>query len=307
MTLLLSDLVSVRRRMGVLWMDPLVNLMTSWVRRILRSVACLIRRRRRRHRRRSRGALSLVRILGVGCITQELEMTPGGVWLMSHERRWRIICTRWAALRLAGERASVDASTHGSRPVILNFGRLSPSPSRVFVFAMIVVVISSSLPIPSAHAHITSNPDTASLLSNNPTELCALSQTRELLSAKYQKVGRLDLHPEIERASSRLRKSRGDHLRIRCVGVLVLILFSLLIEVEGQLVATLVADRQVGKEEIASLLGTVKIRHARDRHPRQHRRLVGSRSLNAAVSHNPSMLKSCIEKEVGVVEKSNVL
>jgi len=89
--------------------------------------------------------------------------------------------------------------------------------------------------------------------------------------------------------------------------VAVLVLLGLFKEVELQTVAALVANRQIGKKEIASLLRPVKIRHTRDGHSCQHWRRVGSGRLHTSMGNDAGVFQSGVEEEIGIVEKGDVL
>lgn len=93
---------------------------------------------------------------------------------------------------------------------------------------------------------------------------------------------------------------------IRFFGIFVLVLLGLFVQVECQFIATLVANRQIGKQEVAGQLGSVKISHAGDRHASQHRRCVGRRSLQTTLGHDTSVLERGIEEKVGVILKSDI-
>jgi hypothetical protein len=176
------------------------------------------------------------------------------------------------------------------------------------ILLLAIVVLGALLwAIPTTHTYIASDTHTAALLRNSTAEGRALGQAWELLGAKDGEVERLDFHPEVKGTASGVGKARGDDVGIRGIGIFVLILLCLLVEVECQPVTAFVAHRQVREEEVASLIGPVKVSHARDRHTRQNRRLVGSGRLDAAMGHDPSMFKRRKQEEIGIVQERDVL
>jgi hypothetical protein len=75
-------------------------------------------------------------------------------------------------------------------------------PRRIFILTMTLALTleipTTRLSIPTTHAHISTNPDPASLLGYGPTERGAFLETRELLGAEDGEIDRLDLHSEVK-------------------------------------------------------------------------------------------------------------
>lgn len=122
----------------------------------------------------------------------------------------------------------------------------------------------------ASHTDITANPNTATLLCNDPTQGGTGSQTRELLRAIHSERNGLHFETEVE---GRLRCGRfgGKRLdRIRHWGISIGILgvLDILIQVEAQPIPTLMTHRQVGKDEVTSLGRTIQIGDTGHRHTR---------------------------------------
>lgn len=192
--------------------------------------------------------------------------------------------------------------TRRSLPVVVGLLSLgSAGTGSVRVIFLLLEVTPRGLSIPATHADITSYPDSAALVGNSSAEGGALSETGELLRAVHIEGLRLDLHPPVE---------RGIHrrvLRLRSLVVKVLLLLGLLVEVERKLVATLVADGEIGEQEVTGLCGSVEVGHARNRHTSQNRRGGSGGCLNTTVGHGPGEFQSREEEEVGIVVESNIL
>ncbi len=209
-------------------------------------------------------------------------------------------------MRVGRVRGALGAAAQGPGPVVVVavVGRGSPPPPGVLVLG--VVVVSTALAVAAPHPHVTADPHAASLLGDDAAERGALGQAGELLGAVDDELLRLDLHAEVERASGGRGHARDGRLALGVL-VLVLVLLGLLVQVEGQLVAALVPDRQVRKEEVAGLERAVQVRHARDGHPREHGRRVGRGRRAAGVGHDAGVLEGGEEEEVGIVDKGDVL
>jgi len=175
------------------------------------------------------------------------------------------------------------------------------SGSPIFLLAILIVVTATvPLSIATPHPHITPNTNATSLFGDGTAEGRALGQSGELLGAIDDEIMGLNMHSEVE-GSWRAVLGAGW-----VFGVFVLVLFGLFVQVERQFITTLVANRQIREQEVASQLGSVKISHAGDRHASQHRRCVGRRGLESALGHDTGMLERGIEEEVGVMLESDI-
>jgi hypothetical protein len=67
----------------------------------------------------------------------------------------------------------------------------------IVVVVIVVVIVASGLGVTLPHTNITTNSNSAALISNGLAKLCALHETRELLSAENHEGVSLDLHAEV--------------------------------------------------------------------------------------------------------------
>jgi hypothetical protein len=125
--------------------------------------------------------------------------------------------------------------------------------------------------------------------------LSTLHQSRKLLSAERFS---LDFNSIVD---------SGWKIAIGRFQIIVSFLLGSLKQTEGQYVEALVADRKVGKDEITSFGGTVEIGHARSGNTSQNGWVASSWSINTTACKWTGMLETGVEKEVGVVVKSDVL
>lgn len=176
----------------------------------------------------------------------------------------------------------------------------SPGPPIFLLAVLIVVTTTVSFSIATSHPHITPNTNATSLFGDGTAEGRALGQSGELFGAIDDEVMGLDIHSEVKGSWRAVVGGVG------IFWVFVLVLLGLFVQVECQFIATLVANRQIGEQEVASQLGSVKISHAGDRHASQHRRCVGRRGLQTALCHNTGVLERGIEEEVGVILEGNI-
>jgi hypothetical protein len=117
-----------------------------------------------------------------------------------------------------------------------SLGGLSSSSASVFV--LVVVIIITRLLLASPHPNISSNTNSASLLSDSPAKGGAFCKTRELLGAVHVEWTGLDLHSPVKRCTtSSVELALNVRLRIE-----ILVLLSLFIKVEGETVAAFVSD-----------------------------------------------------------------
>jgi hypothetical protein len=67
----------------------------------------------------------------------------------------------------------------------------------VVVVVIVVVIVASGLGVTLPHTNITTNSNSAALISNGLAKLCALHETGELFSAENHEGVSLDLHAEV--------------------------------------------------------------------------------------------------------------
>jgi hypothetical protein len=176
---------------------------------------------------------------------------------------------------------------------------LKPTVSVVAVAVVTsVVVTTTGLAITLPHTDITTNSNSAALVSDCLAELCALHETGELLGAVNRKGKSLDLHSEVD--------TRWK-VAISRLNIEVLLLLGCLKQTKCQAIDTLVAHRKIGEDEVAGFGWTVEISHARGRNTGKDRWVVGSGSRDTAMGDRASMLETGIEEEVGVVIEGDVL
>lgn len=193
----------------------------------------------------------------------------------------------------SGLRAAVGAATHGPAAVVLGrgFGSLRPMPPRAVAFTSV-----TGLAVALPHTDVAPYSDARALLGHGAAERRARGQAGELLGAVDGEVGRLELHAPVERGA----------LGLAVVRVLVGVLLGLLVQIEGKLVAALVADRQIGEQKVAGLLRPVEVGHARDGHAGQDGRCARLGRLAAGVGDDAGVLERGEEEEVGVVGEGDV-
>lgn len=220
-----------------------------------------------------------------------------------------VVARRRAALSVVGIGdiwCAVDAlGAHGAGAVVGNdLRRLCAVATGVLLLGTDISSSSNScrgrLALAAAHADVTTDADTAALLGDGARQNGRLGKSRELLGAVDCKFVGLDLHAPVEGLS---------RMGGAVVGLLVEVgkLLRLLEQVEGEAVESLVADRQIGEQEVASLLGTIEVGHAGDRHTSQDRRRGGRRRLQTAMGEDAGMLECGEQEEVCVVGESDVL
>lgn len=155
----------------------------------------------------------------------------------------------------------------------------------------------SALGVALSHANIAANSNSAALVGNNLAESGALHEAGKLLGTKDIKGKRLDFHTPV---------NTREHIR-GGFEIKVLFLFGGLEQAERETEVALVANGEIGKDEIASLVGSVEIGHARGRNTSENGRVESGGSLNTAVCHGTSLLEAGVEEEVGIVVKRDVL
>ena len=160
----------------------------------------------------------------------------------------------------------------------------------------------------TTHADITPDPNTTSLAGHFLRQMSTLAEAWELLRAVDGERLGLDVQTEMHKLLGRaglhgvtggVRPGWGPVL------VLVLVVFYLFVQVEVQPVVALVADRQVGENEVAGRRRTAQIRNACHGGTRQYGD--GWLSLDTAVGHRTGELESREEEEIGIVAEGDVL
>jgi hypothetical protein len=134
---------------------------------------------------------------------------------------------------------------------------------------VILVPVLGALVLTASHADVTSDTDTATLLSNGAAESSALGQAWEFLRGEDNEGRGLDFQAMGDVGiDTRLRV--GAQCRA-IVWVHVLGVLEFLVKREAQTVLSFVADRQVGEDEVASLAWAVEISHTGDWSSRKDR------------------------------------
>ena len=98
-----------------------------------------------------------------------------------------------------------------------------------------------------------------------------------------------------------------ERLEVGGIGVLVPFLLRLLVEIEDELVATLVSYGKIGEEEVAGHIGPVQVGHAGDWQTRQDGWAGGSGRVDAAIGNGAGVFEGCIQKEVCIMLECDVL
>lgn len=197
------------------------------------------------------------------------------------------------------------AKRSGSNTVgILSCGCNSPSAAVILLASVVATIAAAAtttttrLSVTLPHTDVPANSDSATLISNRLAKLSALHQSRKLLGAKHAEGHSLDLHSEVN-ARRQIAISRLE--------IEILLLLGRLKQAEGQPVTALVANRQVGEDEVSSFSGTVEVCHTRGGDTGQDGWVVGGRSLDTAIGNRTGMLETGVEEEVGIVVESDIL
>lgn len=194
------------------------------------------------------------------------------------------------------------AERSGSNTVgVLSCRCNSPSAAIILlssVVATITAVATTRLSVTLPHTDVPANSDSATLVGNSLAELSTLHQSGKLLGAIHAKGLRLDLHSEVDTR----RQVAISGLKIE-----ILLLLGRLKQAKGQTVSALVANGQIGEDEVSGFGGTVEVCHTRGGDTGQDGWVVGGRSLNTAMGNRTGMLETGVEEEVGVVVESDIL
>lgn len=194
------------------------------------------------------------------------------------------------------------AERSGSNTVGILGGRCnSPSAAIILlssVVATITTVAATRLSVTLPHTNVPTNSDSATLIGNSLAKLSALHQSGKLLGAKHAEGFRLNLHSEVD-ARRQVAISRLE--------IEILLLLGRLKQAKGQTVTALVANRQVGEDEVSGFSGTVEVCHTRGGDTGQDGWVVGGRGLDTAMGNRTGMLETGVEEEVGVVVESDIL
>jgi hypothetical protein len=152
-----------------------------------------------------------------------------------------------------------------------------------------------------AHADITADAYTATLLGDSATECSTFGQTREFLRAVDLQDGRLDL------------KTVGDVVvagRDSSAWVVYLVVVSdklkFFVQAEAKAEVAFMANGQVWEDEVAGRVRAVQVYHASDRCTGKDGGLVRVRHATS-LGQVPRGFESCEEKVVGVHHEGDVL
>ena len=165
-------------------------------------------------------------------------------------------------------------------------------------FVPIIVVVGPTLSFASSHTHITTDADSASLLSHGPAQNRALCESRKFLCAEDSEWCRNDPVNKIEGA---IRVK----LPLRYFRIQVCFVLGVLVEVEFEAVLALVTDRKVGEDEVACFCWAVEVCHARSWHSGEDWRLL-RRLLSAPVGDRTSESQGSKAEEVCIVREGDV-
>lgn len=193
----------------------------------------------------------------------------------------------WAVIEWSIWRLPVAVGGSGSSRWVVGTG-----------FLVVLVPVLGRLVLATPHPHVASDAHAAALLSDHAAQRRALGQTRELLRGEDGEGSRLDLG------------TVGDEVvavedDIGVFGVQVLDLAQVLEEGEAEPVLALVADRQIGEDEVARGRGTVEVGHASDRRARQDGE-AGRGGRRAAGGDGAGILEAGVEEEVGIVGEGDL-
>jgi hypothetical protein len=86
----------------------------------------------------------------------------------------------------------------------------------------------------------------------------------------------------------------------------IILLLSLLVEIETKLVLSLVANRKIWEDEVPSFCRTIQISHSRDGHSCQDWDKRSSWLLYTSMGDVTSCLERSKEKEVGIVRERDI-
>jgi len=185
---------------------------------------------------------------------------------------------------------------------LLSIGIRGGSTSGLIIRVLLIIVIPflGSLVLTTAHTDITTDTDTAALLSDHAAKGSALGKSRELLRREDSEGQGLDLQTvgNVGIDASLGMRSEGRTV----IGIHILRILQFLIEREAQAIFALVANRQVGEDKVARRAGAVQIGHTSDRSTGQDWE-ARRRSRRAARSNGPGILQSREKEEVGIVSE----
>jgi hypothetical protein len=171
--------------------------------------------------------------------------------------------------------------------------------------------IAVSFPVgPLSHPYITTNSNTATLLSTYAAEMSTLCQAWKLLGTEYNKGLRLQLHSPIEGGFWILRRVHGN-LRFAVQSRLLISIFlwlvGLFIKVEAQTIGTFMTNSKVLENKVACFRWSIQVRHPRDGHTGQHWVLGRSRRRDTTISNGTSLFQSCEKEEVRIVCERDIV
>lgn len=159
----------------------------------------------------------------------------------------------------------------------------------------------------ASHTDVPTNANAATLFSHCTAQGCAFLEPGESLGAEDIKhIGGYS-RAETKGSSATVGLGARDFVGVShiLVGVLVVIPLDLFHEGKVQIILSFVAYAEIGKDEIACFFRSVQENHAGDGHASEHGRPT-LRADTARVAIR-GMVQACVEKEVGVVSKSDIL
>jgi hypothetical protein len=183
---------------------------------------------------------------------------------------------------------------------ILSLGCSGLTRTIVWSIIIVIIVIPLSIRTTTTHADITSNADTATLLGDDSAELSALRETRELFGGEDGEGSRLDLQTMRHMSGAMLLRVFSS------LGVHITTFLQLFVQRKAQPVLALMADRKIGKDEVASRFGSVEVGHASDGSSSQHGEGRLRLRRDATLSEMAGIFQSSKEEEVGLVGEGDV-
>jgi hypothetical protein len=169
---------------------------------------------------------------------------------------------------------------------------------------LVELIIIGPLLTTASHTNITTNPNSTTLLGNDPAQGGAGGQTRELLGAEYGERDRDDFEAEIQERFGRGGLSGVDGGRERSAFVEILGVLGFLIQVEVEPIHALVADRKIGKDEVTGLGWTIEVCNSGHGHTSQNG--TGWGRGESALRHGTCRIQRCEQEEIGIISKGDV-
>ena len=178
---------------------------------------------------------------------------------------------------------------------------LKPGGRSPFAFIRFSIILARTM-LP--HAHITSNTDSAALISNEAAQLGALAEAGKLLCAEDLEGPGSDIKTRghILKVQGRLwfsiilRAWRGRKLTVK---VCIFCLFSAFEQTEAETIPAFITDGEVGEDEISCLFRTLEIIGTGKIDALQRRD--AGRSMQTTACYRPSILQRGTEDEGGIM------